>query len=243
LGGQVIAAVLLILGEVKVTFFPYEWLNWTITILWVLTITNAINFIDNMDGLSGGVTAVASAFFMVLALQSGQYLVGSLSAAVLGVSLGFLVYNFNPASIFMGDSGSLFLGVMLAALGIKLRFPTSSPVITWMVPVIVLGVPLFDMALVIISRLRRRISPATAGTDHTSHRLVRLGYTRREAVMGLYLIGGVLGLLAQLIVLSERPTAYSVLLLVGLAALVAIWQLEKIALTPLPKASKQDLTA
>jgi UDP-GlcNAc:undecaprenyl-phosphate GlcNAc-1-phosphate transferase len=96
------------------------------------------------------------------------------------------------------------------------------------------------MVLVVFSRLRRHISPATAGTDHTSHRLVRLGYTRREAVMGLYLIGGMLGLIAQLIVLSETLTAYGILILVGVAAIVALWQLEKIPLGAFPTASQKD---
>ena len=235
LGGQLIAAILLIVSGVEVTFLSLAWMNWVATILWILAITNAINLLDNMDGVSGGIVAVASAFFMLLAIQSGQYLVASLSAALLGVSLGFLVYNFNPASIFMGDSGALFLGVMLAAVGIKLRFPANSAFITWMVPVIVLGVPLFDTTLVIISRLRRRISPATAGTDHTAHRLLRLGFSTREAAMGLYLVGGALGLIAQLIVQAERITAYSILGLLALCGLLGIWRMEQVLLVEIPK--------
>ena len=231
LGGQLVAAILLIMAGVQVSFLPFAWLNWALTILWVLAVTNAVNLIDNMDGLSGGVVAVASAFFMLMALQNGQYLVGALSAAILGVSVGFLVYNFNPASIFMGDSGSLFLGLLLAAAGIKLRFPSNHPLVTWMVPVLVLGMPLFDTALVVVSRLRRRLNPfSTPGSDHTSHRLVRLGYTRREAVMGLYLVGGVLGLIALLITVSERLAAYSILILVAITGLIALWRLEQIPL-------------
>ena len=243
MSGQLVAAILLIIAGVQVTFLPYPWLNWVVTILWILGITNAINFLDNMDGLSGGITAVAAAFFMLMAIRTGQYLVASLSAALLGVSLGFLVYNFNPASIFMGDSGSLFLGLMLAAVGIKLRFPTQSPIITWMIPVLVLGVAIFDMTLVVFSRLRRGLNPLTSpGTDHTSHRLVRLGYTHREAVMGLYLIGGVLGLIALLIVESDRLAAYTILVLVGLAALVGLWHLERIPLTTFPSQKERTMT-
>jgi UDP-GlcNAc:undecaprenyl-phosphate GlcNAc-1-phosphate transferase len=233
---QIIAALILIAVGVRVNFLPFDWLDWAITIFWVVGISNAMNLLDNMDGLSGGIAAVASAFFLVLAVQSGQYLVGSLSAAMLGVTLGFLVYNFNPASIFMGDSGSLFLGVMLAAIGIKLRFPTTSPVITWMVPVIVLAVPIFDTTLVTISRLRRRISPVTPGTDHTSHRLVRLGYTHKETAMALYLVGGVLGLIALLIIQAELLTAYIILAAVLIAGLLALWRLEQVPVnTPLKK--------
>ena len=113
-----------------------------------------------------------------MAAMSGQYLVGALSAALLGACLGFLIYNFNPASIFMGDTGSLFLGFLLAALGIKLRFP-ANPFVTWMVPVLVLGVPIFDTTLVTISRLRRGVNPLTTpGKDHLSHRLVKRGPSR-----------------------------------------------------------------
>lgn len=239
--GQLIAALLLIIAGVEVTFLQQAWMNWGLTIFWIVGITNAINFLDNMDGLSGGITAVASAFFMLMAIQSGQYLVASLSAALLGVSLGFLVYNFNPATIFMGDSGSLFLGLMLAAVGIKLRFPANSPFITWMVPVIVLGIPIFDTTLVFFSRLRRGLNPATTpGIDHTSHRLVRLGYTRREAVMGLYLIGGILGLIALLIVESERLAAYSILILVAIAGLIALWRLEQVPLDHFPNEKVVD---
>jgi UDP-GlcNAc:undecaprenyl-phosphate GlcNAc-1-phosphate transferase len=102
-------------------------------------------------------------------------------------------------------------------------------------PVLVLGVPIFDMTLVVFSRLRRGLNPfTTPGTDHTSHRLVRLGYTQREAVMGLYLVGGILGLIALLVVESDRMAAYSILVLVAIAALIGIWRLERIPLTSKP---------
>jgi UDP-GlcNAc:undecaprenyl-phosphate GlcNAc-1-phosphate transferase len=192
--------------------------------------TNAINFLDNMDGLSGGVTAIASAFFMLLAVQSGQYLVGGLAAALLGASAGFLLYNFNPASIFMGDTGSLFLGFMLAALGIKLRFPGHAAIVTWMVPVLVLGLPILDTTLVVISRIRRRMHPVTAGKDHISHRLVRLGFTHREAVMLLYLMGGMLGIVAQFVTQAGPTEAYMLGGAVCLVALYSLWRLERIPL-------------
>jgi UDP-GlcNAc:undecaprenyl-phosphate GlcNAc-1-phosphate transferase len=153
-----------------------------------------------------------------------------LSAALLGASVGFLVYNFNPASIFMGDTGSLFLGFMLAALGIKLRFPGNTDVVTWMVPVIVLGVPIFDTALVVFSRLRRGLHPVTPGKDHTSHRLVRMGFTQREAVMALYLVGGMLGMIGVFVAQADLVEAYLFGGTVFLAALYGIWRLEKVPL-------------
>jgi UDP-GlcNAc:undecaprenyl-phosphate GlcNAc-1-phosphate transferase len=228
--GQVVAAIILIVTGVQVQFLPSNVLNWIVTAVWVVGLTNAINFLDNMDGLSGGIAAIASAFFLLMAVQSGQYLVGGLSAALLGASVGFLVYNFNPASIFMGDTGSLFLGFMLAALGIKLRFPGNTDVVTWMVPVIVLGVPIFDTTLVVFSRLRRGLHPVTPGKDHTSHRLVRMGFTQREAVMALYLVGGMLGLIAVFVTQADLVEAYLFGGTLFLAAVYGIWRLEKVPL-------------
>jgi UDP-GlcNAc:undecaprenyl-phosphate GlcNAc-1-phosphate transferase len=228
--GQIVGSLILIATGVQVQFLPSNVLNWIVTAVWVVGLTNAINFLDNMDGLSGGIAAIASAFFLLMAVQSGQYLVGALSAALLGASVGFLVYNFNPASIFMGDTGSLFLGFMLAALGIKLRFPGNTDVVTWMVPVIVLGVPIFDTTLVVFSRLRRGLHPVTPGRDHTSHRLVRMGFTQREAVMALYLVGGTLGMIAVFVTQADLVEAYLFGGAVFLAALFGIWRLEKVPL-------------
>jgi UDP-GlcNAc:undecaprenyl-phosphate GlcNAc-1-phosphate transferase len=161
LSGQATAAGILIISGVQVSFLPHPALNMAVTLLWMVGITNALNLLDNMDGLSGGVGAVAAAFFLLLAAWNGQYLVASLAAALLGVCIGFLVYNFNPATIFMGDAGSMFLGFILAVVGIKLRFPGRPNAITWMIPVVVLGLPVFDTTLVVFSRLRRGINPLT----------------------------------------------------------------------------------
>jgi UDP-GlcNAc:undecaprenyl-phosphate GlcNAc-1-phosphate transferase len=203
-------------------------------------ITNAFNLLDNMDGLSGGVGAVAAAFFTLLAAMSRppQVLVGGLSAALFGVCLGFLVYNFNPATIFMGDAGAMFIGYMLAAVGIKLRFPGNVTFVTWMIPVLVLGVPIFDTTLVFISRLRRRLNPLTTpGTDHTSHRLVRLGFTQREAVLMLYLAGCGLGVLAMFITQADVIQSYVLGVGVLIAGIIGIARLERRTLLPTPKNS------
>ncbi len=220
---QIIAATILIVSGVKVTALPQEWLNIAITLIWVVGLTNSLNLLDNMDGLSSGVAAVCAAFFVVMAAMSGQIYVGALAAALLGATLGFLVYNFNPASIFMGDTGSLFLGFMLAAIGIKLRFPENVPFVTWMVPIIVMGMPIFDTTLVFISRLRRGKNPLTTpGKDHTSHRLVGLGFTTREAVMSHYLISGMYGMVAILVTQANVLEGY---ILGGAAALVSLYGL------------------
>ena len=229
LAGQFLAASILVLTGVRIGTFPWEALNVAITLVWVVAITNAMNLMDNMDGLSGGVGAVAAIFFLLLAAMNGQYLVGALSAALVGACVGFLVYNFNPASIFMGDAGSLFLGFVLAAVGIKLRFPEGVEIVTWMVPVLILGLPLFDTTLVTISRLRRRLNPlSTPGKDHVSHRLVAMGNTRREAVLICYLICAGLGVVALFITQASIIEGYVVGGIVALAGLWGLWRLEQV---------------
>jgi UDP-GlcNAc:undecaprenyl-phosphate GlcNAc-1-phosphate transferase len=228
LAGQVLIAGAVMATGVTVSLFPWPILNLLVTLLWLVGITNAFNLIDNMDGLSGGIGAVAAAFFLLLAALNGQYLVGAMAAAVLGACIGFLRYNFNPASIFMGDAGSLFLGFLMAVLGIKLRFPHNVAFVTWMVPVLVLGIPIFDTALVVLSRLRRGLNPLTTpGKDHLSHRLVRAGLTHREAVLTLYLAQVTLGVLAMFVAMAGALESYLIGGLVAGFALWALWRLEQ----------------
>ncbi len=187
--GQLVAAALLIASGVRVQLTGLVLIDVVLSGLWLLAITNAINFMDNMDGLAGGVAAIAACAFLLLAVANHQFLVAPLAAAVLGACLGFLVYNFNPATIFMGDQGSLFLGFVLAALAIKLRFPGRPVEATWLIPVLVMAVPIFDLMLVSVSRLRRRVNPfTTGGKDHLSHRLCDRGLTRREAALAVCLL-------------------------------------------------------
>lgn len=226
--GQVLAALLLWATGVRVGTFHLPPLDLAITVFWVGYITNGLNLLDNMDGLAGGVAAIAAAYFALMCAFSGQYLVGALSAAVLGACLGFLFYNLNPASIFMGDSGALFLGFTLAAVGIKLRFPENVTFVTWMVPVLVMGLPIFDTTLVILSRLRRGLNPLThPGKDHVSHRLVAAGMTPREAVLTLYVVAFVLGMMAVFVTQASVAEGYTVGGLTLLAGLYALWQLER----------------
>jgi UDP-GlcNAc:undecaprenyl-phosphate GlcNAc-1-phosphate transferase len=239
LGGQLLAGIILLLGGTQVNLFPHHpWVNWAITLLWVVGMTNALNLLDNMDGLSGGVTTVAAAFFILLAAMGNppQILVGAMAAALVGACVGFLRYNLNPATIFMGDTGSLFLGFVLAALGIKLRFPNNVPWTTWLVPICVLALPIFDTTLVFVSRLRRGKNPLTTpGKDHLSHRLVALGLTRREAVLTCYLIGGACGMVAIYIAQSHFPNGYAAAGLLGLAAVTSIIWLERRCTAGIPR--------
>lgn len=224
---QVAAAAVLIGFGVRIRLPIPALLNYALTLLWILGITNAINLLDNMDGLSAGVSAVAAAFLALLGAINGQYLVSALAAAILGSCIGFLRYNFKPARIFMGDAGAYFLGFWLAVLGIQLRFPQNVNFVTWMVPVLVLGLPIFDTVLVTISRLRRGVHPFTGGQDHLSHRLVQRGFSQREAVLLLYLIAGAFGMVALFITEADIAEGYFVGAVVALLAAWTIWQLVK----------------
>ncbi|HIP70794.1 MAG TPA: undecaprenyl/decaprenyl-phosphate alpha-N-acetylglucosaminyl 1-phosphate transferase [Anaerolineae bacterium] len=227
MGGLLLASVILILFDIRVKLPIPEALNIALTLLWLLGIANAINFLDNMDGLSAGISAVAASFMLLLGLVNDQFLVSALAAAVLGATLGFLRYNFKPARIFMGDAGSLFLGFLLALLGLQLRFPDNVSFVTWMVPVFILAVPVFDMTLVVVSRLRRGLSPNTPGKDHSSHRLVQVGCTQREAVLIIYLITGATGMVAIFITQATIPEGYIIFGIALALAAAAIWRLEK----------------
>ncbi len=233
--GQLLAVALLMATNVSISFLPIPILNYAATVLWMVGITNALNLLDNMDGLSGGIAAIASANFALMCAFSGQYLVGALSVAVMAACCGFLIYNWNPATIFMGDSGSLFLGFTLAAIGIKLRFPDNVAFVTWMIPLLVLGVPLFDTTLVTISRLKRGLNPLTTpGKDHASHRLYYAGLTRREAVLVLYCAGFLLGLLAIFVTQAEILDGYIVGGIAALGGLYALWRMERPPFWPPP---------
>jgi UDP-GlcNAc:undecaprenyl-phosphate GlcNAc-1-phosphate transferase len=226
---QVLAAVLLLLGGVKIQLFSEPWFNWALTIAWIVGITNALNFLDNMDGLSAGIATVVSAFFLLLATMNEprQVLVGTMAAALMGACVGFLRYNFQ-SSIFMGDTGSMFLGFLLASLAIKLRFLSNIPVVTWMVPVCVLGLPIFDTTLVVISRLRRGVNPfTTAGKDHISHRLVALGMSRLEAVLTCYLLTGACGMTGVYMTQARMEEAYVVAGFMGLMLVAGVVWMER----------------
>ncbi len=224
---QLAAVLILLFFGLHVRLPIPLWANYLLTMFWLLGITNAINLLDNMDGLSAGVTGVAAAFMMLIGAMNGQYLVSALAAAMVGACLGFLRYNFKPAQIFMGDAGAYFLGFWLAILGIQLRFPQNVNFVTWMVPVMVLGVPILDTTLVVFSRLRRGVHPFTGGKDHISHRLVARGFTQREAVLILYLISGMFGMVGLFITQADIVEGYLIGGVVAALCLFAIWRLER----------------
>ena len=188
------------------------------TVCWVVIVTNSFNLLDNMDGLAAGIAAVSSIFLFALAVENGQYLLGTFALGLAGCSIGFLRYNFQPARIYMGDSGSLFLGFVLAVLSLDIRFPTSTPV-TFVVPLLIVGVALFDTTLVSITRLLHGRTPFEGGLDHVSHRLVFVGLSTRVAVCLLYSVAIALGLIALVITRVYWTTG---LVLTGLVTLFAL---------------------
>lgn len=200
---MVAVALGLVLAGIQIRLFKTVWLDVPLTVLWMVAIMNAVNFLDNMDGLAAGLSAIAAFFFMVIAFLQGQTLVSSLAAAIFGSALGFLVYNFNPASTFMGDMGALVLGMILSVLGIKLTFEVQPISITWMIPAFVLALPIFDINLVVFTRLSEGRSPGEAGKDHTSHRLRSMGFAPRVALLILYGFCAFYGTLALL--MSQAP--------------------------------------
>ena len=202
-------------------------LDGCLTVVWVVGITASFSILDHMDGLCSGIAAVGALFFTLAANQGGQVMVRTLGAATLGAALGFLGWNFNPAKIFMGDGGAMFLGYLMAVLSLKLRPEGSASQIGWLVPLLILGVPIFDTTLVSISRSRRGLIPFTSpGKDHTAHRLANLGLGQRGAVLALYALACLFGVLALLVPSLSVGQAFTMVAVVVLCCLVAIYFLE-----------------
>jgi UDP-GlcNAc:undecaprenyl-phosphate GlcNAc-1-phosphate transferase len=209
-GIQILVAVGLLAVDVRIdlSWMP-EWANVTLTVLWIVGVTNALNLLDSLDGLCAGVSAIAAAFFLMIAYLNDQVVVGILSAAVLGACLGFLPYNRNPARVFLGDAGSLLLGFLLAVIGLKMSYVHNVSQVTWMIPVLILAVPVFDTSLVFFSRMRNGENPfCTPGVDHTSHRLLARGLSQKRTVLLLYGAGILGGITALLVMYAKPATAF-----------------------------------
>ena len=170
------------------------WLGLPISVLWIVGLTNAINLLDGIDGLAPGVTACIALSLAVINILSGQVLVALLALCLAGACLGFLPYNFSPAQIFLGDSGSLFIGIVLAGIGVLSLFKAATTTLI-VVPLLLFGLPLFDTTSVVIGRLARRVPLFQADKSHVHHRLLKWGFSQRQAAIVLYgislLLGGV----------------------------------------------------
>ncbi len=194
--------------------------NWSIpvTIIWIVAITNAVNFIDGLDGLAVGVSAISAGTQLVIALLVAESNIAIIVAALLGSCLGFLPYNFNPAKIFMGDTGSTFLGFILACLSIQGMFKLYA-IISFAVPFLILGIPIFDICFAIIRRLARHQNPMQADRGHIHHRLIDMGFSQKQAVAITYMLTAFLGLAA--VVLTSSGEVKS-LFLIGTIFVVGI---------------------
>ena len=225
--GMPLAAGILLISGIHAQVFSVVFggrsgylLDAALTVIWVVGITASFSILDHMDGLCAGVAAMSSVFFALLAFINGQTLVTTLGAAVLGAATGFLRWNFKPAKIFMGDGGAMFLGFLMATLGLKLRLENATHLSSWLAPVLILGVTIFDTTLVTISRSRRGLLPfATPGKDHVAHRLSNLGLGHRGAVLTLYFLGALGG--GAAVVVSYLSTRGA--LLVGAFSLAIIF--------------------
>lgn len=222
---QIVAGIILVLGDVKIEFItnPFSGtgelinlgiLSIPITIFWVVGITNTVNLIDGLDGLSAGVAGISSLSLMFVANKFGYLEIAIFAAILAGGCLGFLPYNFNPASIFMGDAGALFLGFMLAAISIE-GVMKSAATIAVVVPIIILGIPIFDTTFAIFRRILNGQHPMQADKGHLHHRLLNRGYSQRKTVLILYAISAFFGVFAVLIseVNSKRAVIISLIIL------------------------------
>ncbi len=215
--GQLLGAPVLLAVGLYLPWTPWLLVNWAITLFWVVGITNALNLLDNMDGLASGIAAIAAVFLGVNCLANGQEMEAMLLGVLAAALVGFLVYNSHPASIFMGDCGSLFIGYFLA--GAALLNPVDGqsrsllPVLA--VPVLVLFIPIFDVCLVTVTRKLARRPVSQGGRDHTSHRLVKLGLSEPRAVLLLYALTVASGVVA--LVTREASPIVGVPLVVGFA--------------------------
>jgi len=196
------------------------WLAYPVTVIWIVAITNSVNLIDGLDGLACGVSTISSMTMLVIALVVADLPVALLMAALAGGSIGFLPYNLNPAKIFMGDTGSTFLGYVLAVVSIQGLFKFYA-IISFAVPFLMLGLPIFDTAFAFIRRIAHGQSPMHADRSHVHHRLIDMGFSQKQAVAVLYVISAILGLSAVVLATTNALKAMLVLLALCAAGAVA----------------------
>ncbi|KMY55551.1 UDP-phosphate N-acetylglucosaminyl 1-phosphate transferase [Bacillus sp. FJAT-27231] len=224
LGGQLLAALIVVLyGGVKMEFITlpfggemeFGFLSVPLTILWIVGITNAINLIDGLDGLAAGVSSIALLTISLMAFMKGDVYVMSVALLVLGSTLGFLRYNFHPAKIFMGDTGALFLGYIIAVLSL-LGFKNIT-VISLIIPIIILGVPISDTFFAIIRRKVNKQPLSAPDKSHLHHCLLRMGYTHKQVVIIIYAIASMFGLAAVIFSMATIWGAFIMMAVIVIA--------------------------
>lgn len=200
----------------NVSYLNLNWLSIPVTIIWIVAITNAVNFIDGLDGLAVGVSAISTASLLIIALMVGEVNIAVILAALLGACLGFIPYNKNPAKIFMGDTGATFLGFILATLSVQGLFKLYA-IISFAVPFLVLGIPIFDICFAFLRRIAKGQNPMVADRGHVHHRLIDMGFSQKQAVAISYMLTAILGLAAVLLTSSGELKA---LILIGAIIIV-----------------------
>ena len=191
-----------------------------VTVIWIVAITNAVNLIDGLDGLACGVSTISSATMLVIALLVSEMEVAVMMAALVGACIGFLPYNFNPAKIFMGDTGATFLGFIMATVSVEGMFK-QYPLISFVVPFLMLGLPIFDVCFAVVRRLSHGQSPMKPDRGHVHHRLIDMGFSQKQAVGVLYVISAILGLSAVVLTAGGAMKAMVFLVAIGVAVAVA----------------------
>ena len=226
---QIVAATIVVLHGTRIDvisnlnlFSDAPYLNlglWGIpvTVIWIVAITNAVNLIDGLDGLSVGVCTIASISLLIIAAIVSEFNVMVITAAVAGACIGFLPYNINPAKMFVGDTGATFLGFILATLSIQGMFKTYA-ILSFAVPFLILGLPIFDTLFAILRRVLNGQSPMHADRGHVHHRLIDLGFSQKQTVLILYSVSGILGISAVLLASSSAQRAlFFVIIMIALA--------------------------
>ena len=225
--GQIVAALILCAFDIKIEWLNNPWGGYfyldlfsvPFTVFWVISFTNVVNLIDGLDGLAAGVSGIASITVILVAVQQGFYSVAVITAALAGGIIGFIRYNFNPASIFMGDTGSMFIGYMLAAISI-FGAVKSAATIALIVPAVALGLPIMDTAFAIFRRYPNGRPIFQPDKGHLHHRLLAMGMSQRQAVMLMYAISAALSVAA--VVLTEVDGYFAALVIAVIITCVAI---------------------
>ncbi len=227
LAGQIIAALIPVLFGVQIAWISnplggyiyLEWLAIPFTILWIVSLTNVVNLIDGLDGLAAGVSIIAGITIFTVAIKQGFYPAAVLTASLVGATIGFIKYNFNPAIIFMGDTGSMFLGYILATISIFGAVKTATT-LALIVPAIALGLPIMDTAFAIARRYTNGRPIFQPDKGHFHHRLLAMGFTQKQAVLVMYAISAVLSACA--LILMEAPPLVSVIVIAVIVITVFI---------------------
>lgn len=239
---QIVAAAVVVVFGVDISYFqnPFsggyitlDWLSIPITIIWIVGVTNAVNLTDGLDGLAAGISTIASMSLLILIMFTDNVNLAIMTAALVGAGFGFLPYNFNPAKIFMGDTGSMFLGYMLACISVQGLMKTYT-VISFAVPILVLGLPIFDTVFAIVRRVVTGRSIMSPDRGHLHHRLLDMGFSQRQTVAILYTLTAILCLTALVMFLKDAFR--------GLILIMAVVVIIMVCFAVLDSKSEQEKT-